>query len=132
MSRRKLLRWLWGLTGLAWFLWIGFEDRSLVTVILMAALIAVSGVFSFSLGSWLKKDEGGVDRWASIVLGVVVGATVPLLAILLIFVKVSLHNHVEPDFSLGQVQALLRRIPVWGLAGGLFGMAAGLFAELSL
>jgi hypothetical protein len=58
--------------------------------------------------------------------GCVVGALIPLMAAGMMLVKLALHSHVQPDFAPGELLAVLRTIPVWAIAGGLGGAAAGL------
>lgn len=123
-------RLLWALVALAWFLWIGYEDRSLTIVMLVALLLAIRLFVSLRL-RWTSR---GGERFAqplwNAVLGSASGASVPVLAALLILVKVSLHNHPVPDFQIEDIQAVLGRTAVWALAGLLVGAAIGVSAPV--
>jgi hypothetical protein len=121
-----LRRTAWFLTGLAWFLWIGYEDQNVAQVVVIAALI------DFTLGvevlyRWATGVELSNQAWfvRSMLVGGVSGAGVGLTAALLVLLKVSLHQHPNPDFSAADVALLLTRTPAWTVVGLLFGAAGG-------
>ncbi len=112
----------WAVAGLVWFFWIGYEDRGLVTVLIVSAVIAVPvGIEAYD--RWRVKL--GVSFWQSTLRGALAGtlsgALVGSIAILITLMKVSLHQHVIPDFSSGDILTLLNRIPAWSIAGLLIG-----------
>jgi hypothetical protein len=113
----------WGITGLAWFLWLGIEDRSVTPVLVVALLVSSSVVLGLPLKEWGWRRDSPSGRWQAALIGLLTGATVPLLATLLMFMKVSLHSHDQPDFSIDQVIAVLRTVPIWSISGGLVGVA---------
>lgn len=118
MSRSSwAVRLAWAVTGLAGFLWLGLEDQGLGTVFAVASL-ACSAI---GLTVLRRRDRG--PAWA-IVVGLLSGSAVPLAATLLMFLKVSLHGHPTPDFTLEDIRAALGRTPLWALAGLLAGTAA--------
>jgi hypothetical protein len=121
-----LRRFSWAVTGIAWFLWIGFEDQGLSTVIFIAALWAlVLGVEVFL--RWGK--HAATSRWRrflrTTLVGGLAGAGVAPLAMLLALLKISLHGHSTPDFRLGDFQVLLAKISTWMVVGLLAGMGGG-------
>lgn len=123
----RALRLLWFVTGVIWFVWLGYEDRNLTLVSILAALLAVLVGFTV----WGRMAKGKCDQGRSslacvVFVGVISGAvTSPLAASLMVF-KVGLHSHPSPDFSTSQIQAVLGRTPVWTLVGALLGLALGL------
>lgn len=112
----------WAVAGLVWFFWIGYEDRGLVAVLIVAAVIAVPVGFEAYV-RWRVK-LGVSFRQSTLrgaLAGTLSGALVGIIAILIALMKVSLHQHVPPDFSSGDILGLLNRIPVWSIAGLLIG-----------
>lgn len=112
----------WAVAGLVWFFWIGYEDRGLVSVLIVSALIAVPvGIEAYV--RWRVKLGTSFQQSAlrGAFAGTLSGALVGIIGILIALMKVSLHQHVIPDFSSGDILALLNRIPVWSIAGLLIG-----------
>lgn len=136
MMRTPTLVWLvrsaWGFAGLLGFLWIGFEDRGPTTALLMAALLAFAGgtsVLARVAGSRVLTVRGWLLRCALVGLGA--GGTIAPLGALLMAIKVSLHAHAVPDFTLADLSAVIGRTHVWAAAGLLVGVAFGVFAVAS-
>lgn len=135
MIRIPELRWVgrfvWAIAGVAWFVWLGYEDRGLSTVMSLSAVLCLA----LSL-TWVARGRSGKKvgrrRWLleSMGIGLLVGALVPPVAVLLILVKISLHAHGTPDFTSGDVGEVIRRLPVWMLAGVLCGEALGLLGAI--
>lgn len=120
-----LRRLTWLLFGGLWFLWLGFEDRSTLPVLLLAGVLG-AGLYLEGWTRWAREARG-TKRWLrTTALGLAVGAAIAPLAGLFILVKVSLHSHARPDFTLEQVMQTLGRTPAWAAAGFLVGSALGL------
>jgi hypothetical protein len=123
-------RLAWFLTGLFWLAWLGYEDRGLTAVVLLAGCIgAALGVSAWR--RWRAGYAASRSAWIrSAILGALAGASVAPLAALLILVKTSLHAHPVPDFSAEDLGRVLSVWPAWTGAGMLVGLAgAGLAAE---
>lgn len=114
----------WAVAGLVWFFWIGYEDRGLVAVLIVSAVIAVPvGIEAYDR---LRVKLGVSFRQSALrgaLTGTLSGALVGIIAILISLMKVSLHQHVIPDFSIGDILTLLNRIPVWSIGGLLIGLS---------
>ncbi|MEX0788161.1 MAG: hypothetical protein WD040_05120 [Anaerolineales bacterium] len=112
------IRWVariaWGLAGIMAFFWIGAEDVGIGRVMPLAALLGA--------GLGLKMIQHGArgQAWPAVA-GILSGAAVPLIAVVLMLVKVSLHAHPNADFALADFQSALRVTPVWALVGLLAG-----------
>lgn len=122
-----IVRGLWAVAGLAWFVWLGYEDVGLDVVLLLSGWISLAYVITL----WQRwSDSAQLDQGQYLVragiAGLVGGATVPPLADILMLVKVSLHGHAVPDFTARDLGAVLGRTPVWALAGLAAGLALGL------
>ena len=117
-------RLAWAAAGLAWFFWLGLEDQGLGTV------FAVAGLACLAIGIAVLRGGDRGPAWAVLV-GLLSGSAVPLIATLLMFLKVSLHGHPVPDFTLDDVRAALGRTPQWALAGLLAGAAAAILRASS-
>lgn len=110
--------------ALAAFVWIGIEDRSLVYVSLLGAGAAGLGVAHWAWRRFAGRRVSAPQAAAgSAIAGLVIGLAAAPLTALLMAIKVSLHGHATPDFSAAAVRAVLARAPVWGLAGGIGGLA---------
>lgn len=124
-------RLAWFLTGLFWLAWLGYEDRGLTAVVLLAGCIgAASG-----LSAWMRRRAVRAGRWSAwmrgALLGALAGRSVAPLAALLILVKTSLHAHPVPDFTAADLGRVLDVWPAWTGAGLLVGLAGAGLAEAS-
>lgn len=117
MSARWAKRLSWGLAGAAWFFWLGIEDRTVYFVLILSLLIAISVAITVPMPAWIRSYASRIQLLATALIGAGLGALVPLQAVLLMFIKISLHSHEAPDFSWQQVQAMLSVTPVWAAAG---------------
>jgi hypothetical protein len=125
------LRWAvrstWVVTALVWFVWLAYEDRSLGTVIGLSAVICIAFALS-AVSRWRGGKAAERRRWLleSMGIGLLTGALVAPVAVLLILIKISLHSHGTPDFTTSDIAQVMNRLPVWSLAGTLCGEALGL------
>lgn len=120
-------RIIWGIAGISWFLWIGFEDRSLTPILILSALIsfAIGIEIRFRWGFNLSRSR--IENLIRLMaVGAFAGAIVGPIAVLLALLKTSLHLHAVTDFSTDDLILLVRRVPVWALAGLLFGAAGSI------
>jgi hypothetical protein len=120
-------RLAWGTAGLIWFLWIGYEDRGLTPVLILSAVIAFSIGLEVSRRRRIGENQSqavGIIRGMAI--GGLSGALVGPISLLLASVKTSLHQHESSDFRTDDLIMLVGGIPIWALAGLLFGTAASL------
>lgn len=125
------LRISWGLTGALWFFWIGIEDRSTFTVLIMsAALVSALAITGYQRRVNHLPDAGKRRLVGTLLLGLLGGMLVPPTAILLMAVKISLHNHAVPDFTREDVISVLTSTPAWVLGGLLFAAANALSDRL--
>lgn len=124
---RKTVRPLWFVAGVIWFIWLGYEDRNLIVVSVLAAILAaVGGSTVLDRTAKRNTDQGRLSLARVVIVAMVAGAAAgPLAAFLMVF-KVGLHGHTAPDFSTSQIQAVLSRTPVWAVVGALIGMALGI------
>ncbi len=123
---RWAMRFAWVTAGVGWFFWFAYEDRGFVAVLLVAAAFAAAlglTVQSRLWAGWRRRRRAAV-AWTALV-GLGSGASVSLLAVLLMLVKVSLHDHPVPDFTLADLRAVLGRTPVWALGGTMIGASLG-------
>lgn len=122
LRAHRILRLGGILLGVVALLWLSFEGRDERQAILLAALLSTLGAIATGL-----RFGGRLRGYWLVILGAVFGFLVPLLAVLLMVIKTGLHGHGVPDFTLAQITAVLRLIPVWSGVGVLVGGAAALF-----
>jgi len=122
LRAHRILRLAVILLGVVILLWLSFEDQDERRAILLAALLSTLGAVATGMhfSGWLR------GYWL-VILGAVFSFLVPFLAVLLMVIKTGLHGHGVPDFTLAQITAVLRLIPVWSGVGVLVGGAAALF-----
>lgn len=122
-----IVRSLWAVAGVAWFVWLGYEDVGLHIVLLLSAWISLAYVVTL-WQRWSDSPQLKQDQYLlrAAIAGLVGGATTPPLADILMLVKISLHSHAVPDFTARDLGAVLGRTPAWALAGLGVGLALGL------
>jgi hypothetical protein len=123
------LRWNALACGVALFIWSTPEDDR----VWLVALLALWCTLSFSTG-WVSArfaESMLPDGWRGLTLLAVFGALngllAPLVAAALMLFKDVRHAHPQPDFPPALLLGMMQRAPAWALAGGLLGLAAGLW-----
>jgi hypothetical protein len=86
----------------------------------MGRVMPLAALLGAGLGLTLIQRVARGPLWP-VVAGVLSGTAVPLIAVVLMLVKVSLHAHSNPDFGLADVERAFSLTPVWALAGLLAG-----------
>jgi hypothetical protein len=120
------VRAAWAFSGLLWFFWLGYEDRSLTSVMLIAvAIIIAVSMTIFYRTIWSREAPGSRGFFWTSLLGLAAGLSVGPTTVLLVAVKISLHDHTVPDFTAQDMVSVLNRMPIWGIIGLLSGMALG-------
>jgi hypothetical protein len=118
-----LRRAWWGALGLACFGWLSSEDRRLASALALAALLTLTVSIQY-LPQLRSQQRSAGRRWMVCGLaGGAIGAAVPLVAAGWMLVKISLHSHTVPDFTASDLVAVLSRIHIWAIGGGLVGLA---------
>jgi hypothetical protein len=125
------IRWFrLGLVGLVvlWFVWIGIEDTGLFTVLLMAAALLIAAAVAVYMRQNERLPQSGKQRFAAILLiGLASGTLITPTAVLLMAIKISLHNHIVPDFTRRDIAAVLESTPAWVLGALLLSSAGALY-----
>jgi hypothetical protein len=125
------IRWFrLGLVGLVvlWFVWIGIEDTGLFTVLLMAAALLIAAAVAVYMRQNERLPQSGKQRFAAILLiGLASGTLITPTAVLLMAIKISLHNHAVPDFTRRDITAVLESTPAWVLGALLLSSAGALY-----
>lgn len=120
-------RFAWSMTGLLWFLWIGYEDRGLTPILILSAVIAFSIGLEIYLRRGVRENQSQAVLFIQgMAIGGMSGALVGPISLLLASVKTSLHQHEVSDFKADDLIMLVEGIPIWALAGLLFGTAASI------
>jgi hypothetical protein len=114
--------------AIALILWLPLEDVGIRSVYLLSA-----GISAWWAARLIAKFSAGQRRFSirHIMVGAAAGIAVTPLALLLMAFKSGLHGHGSPDFTVGQMQAVVLRTPVWVIAGSLLGWGVAI-ARLAL
>lgn len=121
----------WSLAGVLWFAWIGIEDPSTFTVQIMAsALLLALTITGFQRVSTRMLQSGQRRFIAIILIGFVYGLLITPTTTVLMAVKTSLHSHVVPDFTRGDVIQVLYSTPAWVMGCSMLAAAGALFEKV--
>ncbi len=100
----------------------------------MPLTVGLGLAWAFAIGAFLiMQNFGGRTlhgrrlALAATGFGAIVGAVAPLMSFLLMLFKNVQHAHLTPDFPNETLLGILYRVPAWGIAGALFGIAAFLY-----
>ena len=119
----KLARGALLLIGVATLLWSGLEDSDsrAVTILgtLASLLIASRLVTRLAAGRLLNS----IDITLA---GALAGGLASLCTVALMLFKNLRHAHIFPDYPADMLLAILERLPLWTVAGGLAGLGIGL------
>ena len=105
------------------FFWLPFEDRNERWALLFAASISILVTIYLTTRLDIDRSHG----YIFLILGGLAGLLVPLVAVLLMVLKNSLHGHAVPDFTIPMVASVLQRIPIWVIAGFLVGLGVAVW-----
>jgi hypothetical protein len=114
------LSFRWALIGwgLITFIWLPFEDRTTLFLLLLSAGWCV--LFGSRVIQRLPTDSKPIIPILSGALG---GLLVLPAALLLVLIKAGLHDHGFLDFSTSQLLGIVRSTPFWVIIGALMSTA---------
>lgn len=125
------IRSAWLIAFVLWFIWIGLEDRSSVTVLIMSAAPILAVGITLYIRRVMRLPGPGARRFGTILLlGLVGGLLVTPTAVVLMAVKIALHNHALPEFTRGDVNRVLSSTPAWTLGAFMLGAAGALIDHM--
>lgn len=126
-NRANLRLWLVALAIII-FVWSGLEDHDVIGVTILGAGLA-STLFGWKLASRFKSST---RPWLTIaaISGALIGALACLMTVALMVFKDLRHGHLFPDYPPKLILAMLERLPIWAIAGGLIGISIGLLLSV--
>lgn len=128
-NRSLITRYIAIATGTLVLVWLSIENDSLFLLTILSALITTLGMIVLLS----RSSRPVLARWyAYPLVGAVTGLLIIPVALMLVLVKIGLHNHPLPDFTPEQVHALLRLTPASILAGFLAGSGFQAWKEYQL
>lgn len=113
------------IVGIYAAVWMVLEGELWRDIVLAVAGLAL-GAAAFIVRRWGGRPlppAKGVALFAAV--GLLSGVGVVLLTIFLMALKTGLHAH-GPEYTLADIMWIWNQLPVWGGAGGLIGLGAGL------
>ena len=120
-DRQQITRLLMIALGAALLIWLPFEDTQMVWISLFAMLI--SSLIAFYAASNISPEKR--QRWYFYpAIGALAGLVMTPISLLLMAFKSGLHGHGSPEFTSGQVTAVLNSWLIWVTAGTLIGFLA--------
>jgi hypothetical protein len=128
LPRNRWFRLTLGIAAAFWFVWLGVEDQGTITVLLLAAAMITPMALLGYQHLIAPLPHVGKRRFVSILfVGLLGGLLIAPMAILLMAVKTSLHNHGIPDFSRTEVINVLYSTPAWTVGALLLAAAGALY-----
>ncbi len=119
ISRGRLL------LGGAILIWLPLEDINSIFPVLFSLIGAT--IFSvYNFGKWVCENA----RMKNLIYGALIGASIPLLSILLMVFKSGLHNHGFSEYPISDIVFLINSFPLALLAGALIGITTPLIVKL--
>ena len=123
-------RWLSIVYGVVIFFWLGVEDNDVIGVTVLGMAGAVLLVWSVvsRVDISLTTQAGryiGLPLQTGVI-GGSLGVTTSVATAVLMLAKDVRHAHAFPDYPPAMIGDMLERAPLWGLAGMLIGLSAGL------
>lgn len=124
--------------GIAGLIWLSIEDQHEYLALLCAALLCIwFAVRYYYLQSWTFRHNNATDinprqgqyplegryMWVA----VIAGTAVSPLAILLMLLKIGIHDHPTPAYTYAQIYATALRIPFWVIGATLIGLSISLW-----
>jgi hypothetical protein len=122
-GRPTWLRFSAFLLGAVILVWLTIEETREFGVLVISGLICTWGAAYFLYRTKLGRRQ--MVLW-HVAVGGMAGLLLAPLAILLMALKSGIHGHGTPDFTPGQLQAILSRARIYILAGILIGAGSGL------
>ncbi len=110
--------------GIGILVWLPFEERSELGVLLISGAICTWSAF------WILRVRVESEKQLLLrhgVIGAGAGLLIVPVALLLMALKTGLHGHGTPDFTVGQMQLVLSRVPYFIISGFLVGVGSGLW-----
>ena len=118
-------------TGIAILVWSGLEDSDALAVTILGGVAAAASTM-FLLSTRLPRllvnarNRLPIAALAGLWAG---GLTAVITQALMLFKNVR-HGHINPDYPPQMILAILERLPLWVLAGGLAGIGIGILLKL--
>jgi hypothetical protein len=111
-------RWATIVWGLITFIWLPFEDTTIIFLLLLSASWCVL------LAGWLTiRFSQATKLINSLFIGALCGLLIFPTALLLALLKAGLHDHGFLDFSTTQLIGIARSTPIWVIIGLLISAA---------
>lgn len=139
--RLRLLRISALVLGAIMLFWLPIEDPDERLVILFAAAICALAAAYFLVSSmvWQKEPSRMAasalrnGRWLMVpLICTLAGLALTPVTLFLMAFKSGLHGHSSPDFTPGQITAVILRTPIWTGAGLLIGLGITLLKKVKL
>ncbi len=117
---RLRLRWSSILLGITILFWLPIEDLNLTFTTALSFAICFLGT-TLAGNKWQLASQ--YYAWAGLIGGICVGP----VGFMLMVLKIGLHNHGTPDFTLDQLLRLFVVTPIWAISGFLLGFGLHLY-----
>jgi len=112
--RHRLAGFLW----LALFLlWLPFEDTNIIVPLLSAIWASVWVVILLA-----RKQAEVRSFWRFALLGLLLGMSIPILAVLFMAFKTGIHAHGFSEYGVNQFFLVLSIVPISAVLGVVFGL----------
>lgn len=114
------------LLGTALLFWLSVEDTTEAYAIFFA--ICVSTLLAV-LPLIRTNNISSLPFHSFILAGILAGAAVSPMAIVLMVFKIGLHAHPVPDYTFQQIISVIHRIPIWMFGGFFISVGFGMLVK---
>lgn len=120
------LRWIGIVLLVVLLAWMPFEATSQHGAILLATAGSAYLAWLFAA----RRMQAGMWRcWHFIALGLVTGLVLAPATLGLMALKTGIHGHAVPDYTAGQILAVVGQAPIFTLSGLLVGIGLDLYCQ---
>ncbi len=118
--------------GIIVMIWSGLEDNQVTGVVILGWILAIVSITNIIISHYGGQpySSSTAIKFSPLV-GASIGASASLITALLMIFKTIRHSHVFPDYPPPMIMAILERLPIWALSGGLIALGLALILQIT-
>lgn len=108
------------IAGVTLLIWSGLEDNQVGGVVILGWTLALFSTILFVQSRFNGRIlTPKTLLYVSPLVGAIIGSLASLITLLLMLFKDVRHAHIFPDYPPHMMIAILERLPIWSISGGL-------------